>query len=255
MTISTGITGVSSGISVGINGHLLSGLASIDSGARLINAMGFANEPDWMVKGNNASGMTDLIGSDNFSAIGTPNHQTVSSFFDDTTLEIDSNGDGAQAASSTPLDVGAESFAVLLVTDIYSWNLGTALYLFGKRESAGNVYGWEIITNTTQFRYTLKTTGGETFRTVANTSSGAFVLLGYHDYNAGNYQLCTNIGSSATGSTIAAATSTNSVIASIGTGRLNPVAARHAMAAVWTGSAAEGMTSANCDNLTSYLGL
>ncbi len=211
-------------------------VAAADPMARLIELMGFGTEPDYLWSGLEASGATELGGSGfNLADASTPVKSVADAVLRCNVTQMNSSADSMVAASATPGNATTH-IAVLWIGRLDS---GANRGLIGKRTTPGTSAGYELIeeaSNTFQFHVGNGTASSLRAVSVDHGTANAQVVLA-SSIVGGNTALYTREGNSV-GTGLASGSMSNAVNFSFGTQRFASANARHALGAVWTGSAA-----------------
>lgn len=236
-------------------------LDEIKTGADIGSIMS-CNAPDGAWKGNNASGAIDITGGgNNLVDVNGPTKGYVdplfrvnSTFFNIYTLQ------SMDAANAAVMDLGSQSFAMLLVGSGYVGANNRAL--MGKFDTSAGNRGYRLMGNNSQWIvFSTFDSVGVKIEQIAidhSVNGGRLVVLAVSDRNANNIQAWSGLGASA-GQAAGTGDMSNANLFAIGSFFTSDVCdLAFDMGAMWIGANAEaasgGPTAAGRTALDTYLG-
>jgi len=200
---------------------------------------GFA-EPTWMVRGGDAAGALDLVGSDDLTDSGTPTKENADTALAGTTTVMDDNTtDAMDAAANTVLDVASETITVMWIGKFAAAN-SAIRHVCGKRASAGGNYGWELQSaasgSNNQFQWIADSPSGIDIEAVAvdHGTTNAQVVVCTRSWANNLVGIWTREGTSS-GARIQDSM-TNTATFAMGQQRITAAPCSHGALAVWIGT-------------------
>ncbi len=247
------LPGINVGLKTGLNG-LYGTWSQLTNGTDLAAAMEFANNPTSMWKMDEAANATDLEGSNNLVDVNSPAHLVNSPALKTTTVQFTENStESLDAANSTILDVGNESFALLSLVEYLGGN--TADRSVMAKRGGGGVAGYEnSIRSAGHVRFIADVGASNLSRTITIDHTGHCCMLAVVDLNINEGQVWSNLGSSGSIAPPAGSFTSTSTFA-LGNRRITAPDALHALHAIWVGTDAEGLNGTHLANLICFLGL
>lgn len=235
----------------------VSGWPTVTTPAELATAMGFANPPTHMWILNEDGVATDLAGAVDLTASGSPDSERSDFSLDAVTMDFTGNTtDALDAAASGEMDVGAESMALLVVGRLTELP-GSSMSMVGKKD--GSAVGYEILANTSGHLlwFAEQAGGSNNLQSIAQnhydgTDDDPHVILAVNDHNANLFQMWSGLGATPIDTALTASLA-NSIIFSIGQGRVSALGFRGALVAGWIGTDGEGLNNTHRAALNTHL--
>lgn len=205
--------------------------------------------------GKDASGATDLAGTDHLIDVGAPvkQHNNTTLGGTNATNHFSSTSDGLDAQANTVCDVASQTVTIVWVGVFNAF--GGTYDLCGKRDPVAPNHGYQLYTTSAgHLWWAVDSSSGAGAQTVAvnHGTTNAQVILCTREWTANNLAIYSREGSG-TGTRLQESM-TNTAVFSIGIGRFVATDVDFGMCAVWLGTDGDGMGSAERLALAQALG-
>lgn len=238
---------------------LPNGLSDLVNPSNLVPAMGaqgVLGDPEWYWMGRDNSGASDLIGSDNLVDVGSVIKNVNDPSFSENVTQFTFNSTASMdAQNATVASVSTESFSFVFIGRAFLSTTGRQW--FGKMvTSVGPGYEFQSDSSGIRFTYfpTSPAINSSAVINVAHDDGNAHAIGGTVNFNTGNIELFSNLGSDSQ-PIVTQQDISNAAIFSLGSNRLLVESLSVALFAFWRGVAAEGMVLQHILNLNTGLGL